>query len=78
MASLTDLNDHLFNQLDRLKDNNLKGDNLKEEIERAKAVSGIAKNIAENARLTIDAAELQVQHPTLRNSMTGILEDKRK
>ena len=42
---IINLNDHLFAQLERLGDENLKGDALKEEISRASAVSGIAEQI---------------------------------
>lgn len=52
---LTDLNNHLFAQLERLSDENLKGDALKEEINRSKAVSGVSKDIVANARLALDA-----------------------
>ena len=52
---LTDLNDHLFAQMERLTDEDLKGDALKEEINRAKAVGGIAGQIIGNAQLALDA-----------------------
>jgi len=52
---LTDLNNHLFAQLERLSDESLKGDALKEEINRSKAVSGVSKDIVANARLALDA-----------------------
>lgn len=52
---LTDLNDHLFAQLERLSDEDVKGDKLNEEIERSKAVSVIARGIIDNARLALDA-----------------------
>ena len=52
---LTDLHSHLFAQLDRLSNKNLKGEALKEEIERAKAVSSVAKDITGNASLVLDA-----------------------
>lgn len=52
---LTDLNDHLFEQLERLNDNNLKGDKLAEEIDRSKAMAGIASQIIGNAKLCLDA-----------------------
>jgi len=52
--TLGDLNNHLFAQLERLNDEDLKGDKLKEEIGRSKAVMGIAKNITETAALVLE------------------------
>ena len=52
---LTDLNDHLFAAVERLSDEDLKGDGLKEEIERAKAISSVALNIINNGKLLLDA-----------------------
>lgn len=51
---LTHLNDHLFEQLERLSDNELKGDALIEECNRAKAKSMIAKDIINNAALVLE------------------------
>ena len=52
---LADLNEHLFAQLGRLSDQQKSGDDLTEEIERSKAIGGIAKNIIDNAKLVLDA-----------------------
>lgn len=52
---LIDLNNHLFAQLERLNDESLKGDDLQEEIERSKAVTGVSKEVVSNARLVLDA-----------------------
>jgi len=43
---LSDLNDHLFEQLERLSDEDLTEEQLEKEIKRAKAVSGIAKTLS--------------------------------
>ena len=52
---LTDLNNHLFEQLERLNDEDLKGDKLKEEIIRAKAMSTISDKIIQNGALILHA-----------------------
>lgn len=57
MSNLNDLNDKLFSQLDRLNDGNLKGDELKAEIERSKAISSIATNIINNGSLVLKAQQ---------------------
>ncbi|HHX8487692.1 TPA: hypothetical protein ACVO3E_004326 [Vibrio diabolicus] len=56
---LTDLNNHLFAQLERLSDESTKGEALLEEIKRAKAVSSISKDIINNASVVLDAAKFQ-------------------
>lgn len=54
---LADLNNHLFAQLERLNDEEITGDKLKEEIERSKAMSGIATQIVASGNLAIKAHE---------------------
>ena len=51
---LADLNNHLFMQMERLNDDDLKGEDLKREITRSKAMGGIANQIINNARICID------------------------
>lgn len=53
--TLGDLNNHLFAQMERLSDEELKGDSLKEEIERAKSVTSIASKIIDNGKLVLEA-----------------------
>lgn len=53
--TLGDLNNHLFSQLERLNDGNLKGEELKEEINRAKAISDVATQIINNGSLVLQA-----------------------
>lgn len=53
--TLTDLNNHLFAQMERLSEDATKGDDLKEEIERSRAISSIAKDITSNASVVLTA-----------------------
>ena len=52
---LIDLNNHLFAEMERLSDEDLKGDALNEEIGRAKSVSNVAAQIINNASLALKA-----------------------
>lgn len=52
--TLGDLNNHLFAQLERLSDESLKGEKLTEEINRSKALMGVAKNIIETGNLVLE------------------------
>ncbi len=54
---LADLNNHLFAQLERLGDEDLTGEQLSEEISRAKAVTGLASQIIANGTLVLKAAQ---------------------
>jgi hypothetical protein len=56
--TLGDLNLHLFAEMERLGDEELKGDDLKEEMERAKSISMVAKQIIDNASLVLDAQKM--------------------
>ena len=55
---MTDLNNHLFFQLEKLLDPDLSDDELKKEIARAGAVSSIAANIIQNANTAIKAMSI--------------------
>lgn len=58
LNKLSDLNNHLFAQLERLGDEEITQEKLKEEIERSKAISQISKNIIENAKTVLLAAKM--------------------
>ena len=77
---LTDLNDHLFAELERLGDEELQDDKLQQEISRAKAVSDVATRIIDNAKLALDATKLQVEYGGIAHEkikMPEMLEMKR-
>lgn len=60
--TLLDLNNHLFAEIERLGDEELKGDALAEELQRASGISNIAKNIIENANVTLQATKFMDGH----------------
>jgi len=49
--TLADLNNYLFEQLERINDDALSPEALEKEITRSRAVSDVAKSIVENASL---------------------------
>ena len=53
--SLADLHNLFFEQLERLNDDDLEGEKLKTEITRAKAITGVAREIILNGKLVLDA-----------------------
>lgn len=55
--TLSDLNNHLFAQLERLGDEELSENDLAKEVERSKAIGAIAKNIIDNAKVTLEGVQ---------------------
>jgi hypothetical protein len=56
--TLGDLNNHLFAQLERLSEEELTGEKLAEEINRAKSVTSVASQIIANGSLVLEAKKL--------------------
>ena len=54
-GNLSQLNAHLFSQLERLGNSKKSGDKLREEIDRSKAVALLAREVISNGRLALDA-----------------------
>lgn len=57
--TLGDLNNHLFAELERLGDEDLKGDELVEEISRAKSISEVSSRIISNASVILEAEKFK-------------------
>lgn len=70
---LIDLNDHLFAELERLGDEDLKGDELKEELDRAKALSDVSEKIINNASLMLKAIHEQNEYGTVSRDVPKML-----
>lgn len=59
---LSDLNDHLFAQIERLSDENLTPEQVDAEAKRSEAMVAVADQIIRNADLTFKAATLVANH----------------
>ncbi len=55
---ISDLNNHLFAQLEKLNDDQLQGDQLNTEVNRARAMSSLASQIINSTKLTLDAIKM--------------------
>lgn len=60
--TLADLNNHLFEQMERLNDDDLTDEELKKEIRRADAMKDIATQIISNAQIVLKATELNMEY----------------
>ena len=72
--TLGDLNNHLFEQLERLNDEELKGAELKEEIDRAKAITQVSSQIIENASLILEAKKISEGKLDIKVTLPKMLE----
>ena len=59
---LTDLNDHLFAQLERLSDEDLSEDKIEQECKRADAIVSVSDQILSGANTQLKAATLLANH----------------
>ena len=60
---LSDLNNHLFEQIEWLSDRDIMGEKLDEEIRRARTVCDVASQIISGGRLVLDAAKAADELP---------------
>ena len=70
---LYDLNNHLFEQLERLNDRELTAEQLEMESKRAKAMAGVASQILKTAELTIDAMKMVANGEFSKNDVSGFI-----
>ena len=57
--TLMALNNHLFEQIERLSDDDL---DLETEVNRAKSITEISKQIIDNAKLSLEAEKLRTEY----------------
>lgn len=74
--TLIDLNNHLFEEMERLNDDELNNEELDKEIRRAKAMTDISGQIIENAALGLNAEKLRAEYGNRNIHLPGKLENK--
>lgn len=74
---LEDLNNHLFEALERLNDENLTGEQLKNEIRRSDAITKIGSVIVANAAMQLKAFQYHNEESRfLPNTLLGCNHDE--
>lgn len=66
-SSLADLHEILFEQLERISNPDLSGEELNQEIRRGQAISNISAQIINNGNLTIKAIQSKLDIPANEN-----------
>lgn len=59
---LSDLNNHLFAQLERLSEEGLTAEQISQEVERSEAIVSISDQIVRNADLQLKAVQVIATH----------------
>jgi len=76
--TLMDLNNHLFEQMERLNDDDLSPEELQKEVNRAKAMTGIASQIIGSAGLVLKAVKVNAEVETEDRVPRLLVGDKRE
>lgn len=74
--TLVDLNNHLFEQMERLNDDDLTERELEKEIKRAKSMASIAQAIVANADIGIKAEKLKIEYGSSEVNLPVMLEHR--
>lgn len=72
--TLGDLNNYLFAQLERLDDEDLKGEALIEEMNRMKAINEVASRIIANGSLVLTAKKMMDNREDASTTLPVMLE----
>ena len=60
--TLSDLNNYMFERLERLNDDELSEEQLKKEIEKSKAMVNVGRVIIDNANVILKANEIALEY----------------
>ena len=72
--TLGDLNNHLFAELERLSDEDLRGEALVEEVTRAKSITSVSNQIISNAQIILEAEKFRDEKLDLDRTIPKMLE----
>lgn len=72
--TLGDLNNHLFAQLERLSDEELTGEQLEQEINRAKSINDVAARVISNGALVLQAQKVMDDRNSADTELPKMLE----
>jgi hypothetical protein len=70
---LTDLNNYLFEQLERINDDDLTSEQLNEAIRKANTISKISETIIKNSELQLKAVNLAAEYGVINNTQVKLL-----
>ncbi len=60
--TLMDLNNYLFESLERINDDSLDEEQLERELKKAKATANVSKTIIDNASIVLEAAKYKYEY----------------
>lgn len=72
--TLGDLNNHLFAEIERLGDESTTGEELEQEIQRARAVTAVSSQVINNAKLILEAIKFKDDKADLDDDLPQLLE----
>lgn len=72
--TLGDLNNHLFAEIERLGDESTVGEELEQEIQRARAVTAVSSQVIQNAKLILEAAKFKDSRTDIDEDVPQLLE----
>ena len=74
--SLGDLNNYLFEQLERLNDDEMTEEQVDKEIKKAKVMTDVASKIIETHQTVIEAQKLVLEYSPKETDMTPLIDMK--
>ena len=74
--TLIDLNNHLFEQIERLNDDELSDEQLTKEIQRSKAMTDVAGKTIDNASLVLQSEKLKIEYGRREVDLPEMLDNK--